>query len=135
FEDAIDVTKHLIRTGVTRAGRVGVSGGSCGGATMGMAALEAPHLIGAAALSVGAFDMWRLAAHSSAGARSIRDFGDPATADGARRIRALSPYYQVLAGAERPPMLISSGATDYAIPLWVGGKMVARSRASAANGS
>lgn len=134
FEDAIDVTKHLIRTGVTRAGRVGVSGGSCGGATMGMAALEAPHLIGAAALSVGAFDMWRLAGNSSAGARSIRDFGDPATADGTRRILALSPYYQVLDGAQRPAMLIGSGATDYAIPLWVGGKMVARSRAASENG-
>lgn len=130
FEDAIDVAKHLVRTGVTRPGRIGVSGASCGGSTMGMAALEAPHLFGAAHLVVAAFDQWRLAEGSAAGARSIRDFGDPATAEGTRRILALSPYMQVLDGAPRPALLIGSGATDYTIPLWVGGKMVARSRAA-----
>jgi len=134
FEDAIDVAKHLVRTGVTTPGRIAVRGGSCGGMTMGMAALEAPHLIGAAILSVGAFDLLRMANHSAAGARSIRDIGDPATEDGTRRIVALSPFYQVLDGAPRPAMLIGSGATDYAIPLWVGGKMVARMRAAAPEG-
>lgn len=131
FEDAIDVAKHLIRTGVTAPGRIAVRGGSCGGMTMGMAALEAPHLFGAAILSVGAFDLLRMANHSAAGARSIREIGDPATAEGTRRIVALSPVHQVLDGAPRPAMLIGSGATDYAIPLWVGGKMVGRLRAAA----
>lgn len=130
FEDAIDVAKHLVRTGVTRPGRIGVTGGSCGGMTMGMAALEAPHLIAAAHLSVGAFDQWRMAGLSAAGARSIRDIGDPGTAEGTRRILALSPYMQLLDGAARPALLIGSGATDYTIPLWVGGKMVARARAA-----
>lgn len=134
FEDAIDVAKHLVRTGVTRPGRIGVTGGSCGGMTMGMAALEAPHLIGAAQLSVGAFDQWRMAGLSAAGARSIRDIGDPATAEGTRRILALSPYMQLLDGAPRPALLIGSGATDYTIPLWVGGKMVARARAASPAG-
>ncbi len=134
FEDAIDVARHLIRANVTRPGRIGVTGGSCGGLTMGMAALEAPHLIGAAVLSVGAFDPWRLASNSSAGARSIRDIGDPATAEGTRRILAMSPYMQVLDGAPRPAMLIANGATDYAIPLWVAGKMVARTRAALPDG-
>lgn len=134
FEDAIDVAKHLVRTGVTRAGRIGVRGGSCGGMTMGMAAIEAPHLFGAAILSVGAFDLLRMANHSAAGARSIRDIGDPATEEGTRRIVALSPYYQILDDTPRPAMLIGSGATDYAVPLWVGGKMVARLRAAAPQG-
>ena len=130
FEDAIDISRHLIRTRVTRPGRIGVTGASCGGTTMGMAALEAPHLISAAVLSVGAFDPWRMAGQTSAGARSIRDFGDPATEEGTRRILALAPYDQILDGVERPAFYIDSGATDYAIPLWVGGKMVARARAA-----
>lgn len=134
FEDAIDVAKHLIRIGVTRPGRIGVTGASCGGMTMGMAALEAPHLIGAAVLSVGAFDQWRMADQTAAGARSIRDVGDPMTPDGTRRILANSPYMQVLDGAPRPALLIGSGATDYTIPLWVGGKMVARARAALPEG-
>lgn len=134
FEDAIDVAKHLVQTGVTRPGRIAVRGGSCGGMTMGMAALEAPHLFGAAILSVGAFDLLRMASQTSAGARSIRDIGDPETEEGVRRILALSPYYQVLDGAPRPAMLIGSGATDYAVPLWVGGKMVARLRAASPDG-
>lgn len=134
FEDAIDIAKHLIRTGVTRPGRIAVTGGSCGGMTMGMAALEAPHLIGAAVLSVGAFDLWRMAGQTAAGARSIRDVGDPATPEGTRRILALSPYMQLLDGAQRPALLIGSGATDYTIPLWVGGKMVARARAASPSG-
>ena len=58
----------------------------------------------------------------AAGARSIRDTGDPTTAEGTRRILALSPYMQVLDGADRPALLIINGATDYTIPLWVGGK-------------
>ncbi|GAB2666630.1 prolyl oligopeptidase family serine peptidase [Arenimonas aestuarii] len=134
FEDAIDVAKDLVRSGVTRPGRIGVTGGSCGGMTMGMAALEAPHLIGAAQLSVGAFDLWRMADKSAAGARSIRDIGDPSTPEGTRRILALSPYMQVLDGAPRPALLIGSGATDYTVPLWVGGKMVARARAATPDG-
>ena len=134
YEDAIDVAKDLIREKITRPGRIGVTGGSCGGITMGMAALEAPHLIGAAVLTVGAFDPWRLASDSAAGARSIRDIGDPTTAEGTRRIQALSPYMQVLDDAPRPAMLIDSGATDYAIPLWVGGKMVARTRSASPQG-
>ena len=130
FEDAIDIVRHLVATRWTRPGRVGVTGGSCGGATMGMAALEAPHLIRAAALSAAALDMSRIAAATSAGARSIREFGDPQTAEGSRRIDALSPYRQLLPGVPRPSLLITSGATDYTIPLWVGGKFVAAARAA-----
>ena len=97
---------------------------------MGMAALEAPHLIGAAALSAAALDMSRIASATTAGARSIREFGDPETPEGARRIDALSPYRQLLPGAKRPAFLLMSGATDYTIPLWVGGKFVAAARAA-----
>lgn len=130
FEDGIDTVRHLIATGWTRPGRVGLTGGSCGGATMGMAALEAPHLIGAAALSAAALDMARIAAATTAGARSIREFGDPETPEGAGRIDALSPYRQLLPGVPRPALLVMSGATDYTIPLWVGGKFVAAARAA-----
>lgn len=130
FEDAIDIVRHLIITGSTRPGRVGLTGGSCGGATMGMAALEAPHLIGAAVLSAAALDMNRIAAATTAGARTIREFGDLQTAEGARRIDALSPYRQLIPAAPRPALLIMSGATDYTIPLWVGGKFVAAARAA-----
>ncbi len=52
------------------------------------------------------------------------------TPEGARRIDALSPYRQLLPGAPRPAFLIMSGATDYTIPLWVGGKFVAAARAA-----
>lgn len=130
FEDGIDVVRHLIASGWSKPGKIGVTGGSCGGATMGMAALEAPHLIGAAALSGAALDMHRVAVTSTAGARSIREFGDPQTAEGMRRIDALSPYRQLLPGAPRPALLIISGATDYTIPLWMGGKFVAAARAT-----
>lgn len=128
FEDTIDTAKQLIADGWTRPGRIGVTGGSCGGATMGMAALEAPHLFGAAALSAAALDMNRIAAVTAAGPRTIREFGDPATEEGARRIDALSPYRQLLPGAVRPSLLIMSGANDYTIPLWMGGKFVAAAR-------
>ncbi len=130
FEDAIDTVRHLITAGWTRPGRVALTGGSCGGSTMGMAALEAPHLIGAAALSAAALDMSRIAAATTAGARTIREFGDPQTPEGARRIDALSPYRQLLPGGPRPAFLVMSGATDYTIPLWVGGKFVAAARAA-----
>lgn len=133
FEDGIDIVRHVIASGWTRPGKVGVIGGSCGGATMGMTALEAPHLVGAAVLSAAALDMKRIAEATTAGSRSIREFGDPQTPEGARRIDALSPYRQLLPAAPRPALLVMNGATDYTIPLWVGGKFVAAARSTNAN--
>ena len=71
-------------------GRIALTGASCGGATVGNAALERPDLFAAAALVVGGVDEWRAWSETPSGARSVLDVGDPATALGVRRMVAAS---------------------------------------------
>jgi prolyl oligopeptidase len=133
-EDVVDVAKHLVRDGWTAPGRVAVTGESCGAATVGVAALERPDLIAAAALIVGGIDEWRAWSETPSGARSVFDLGDPTTALGVRRMVAASPYHQLIPGTRRPAFFLFNGGTDYTVPLWMGAKFVARARATAPPG-
>jgi len=135
YEDVVDVVEHLVRDGWAAPGRVAVGGGSCGAATVGVAALKRSDLIAAASLHVGGVDQWRAWSETASGARSVLDIGDPATALGVRRIVAASPYHQLLPGARQPAFFLFNGGTDYTIPLWMGAKFVARARARAGPGS
>mgnify|MGYP006196954355 CR=1 FL=1 len=112
-----------------------LTGASCGAATVGVAALSRPDLIAAASLHVGAVDEWRAWSETAAGARSVLDIGDPATAVGVRRIVAASPYHRLLVGGRQPAFFLFNGGTDYTIPLWMGAKFVARARRAAGAGS
>ncbi|MDO9453833.1 MAG: prolyl oligopeptidase family serine peptidase [Stagnimonas sp.] len=133
MEDIIDSATHLVRLGWTRPGRIAGEGESCGGLTVGRAALERPDLFGAAVLAVAQLDDTR--GGDAAYRRSIFDFGDPDTPEGLRRIKALSPYHAILPGAATPALLLINGANDYTIPLWQAGKFIARARANSANGA
>jgi prolyl oligopeptidase len=135
YEDILDVVKHLIRDRWVAPGRVALTGVSCGAANVGVAALERPDLIAAAALLMGGVDEWRAWSETASGARSVLDVGDPATAVGVRRIVAASPYHQLTPGARQPAFFLLNGGTDYTIPLWMGAKFVARARAAAGPGS
>jgi prolyl oligopeptidase len=130
IEDIIDVAAHLVRTGRTGPGRIAGESRSCGGLTVGRAALERPDLFGAALLNVGHLDATR--DNDASYRRSIYDIGDPDTSTGVRRMRQLSPYHSILPGAPTPAFLLLNGANDYTIPLWHGTKFVARVRADGA---
>lgn len=131
YEDAADIAEHLMRTGWTRPGRVALTGESCGAATVGNAALMRPELFAAAALNVGGIDEWRTWSETPSGARSVRDLGDPSTAEGVRRMVAASPYHRLQPGVRRPALFLFNGGTDYTVPLWMGAKFVARARTTA----
>lgn len=131
YEDAADIAEHLMRTGWTRPGRVALTGESCGAATAGNAALMRPELFAAAALNVGGIDEWRTWSETPSGARSVRDLGDPSTAEGVRRMVAASPYHRLRPGVRRPALFLFNGGTDYTVPLWMGAKFVARARTTA----
>lgn len=133
MEDIIDSAAHLVRLGWTRPGRIAGEGESCGGLTVGRAALERPDLFGAAVLAVAQLDDTR--GGDAAYRRSIFDFGDPDTPEGLRRIKALSTYHAILPGAATPAFLLINGANDYTIPLWQAGKFIAKVRASSASGA
>ena len=120
-----------MRTGWTQPGRVALTGESCGAATVGNAALMRPELFAAAALNVGGIDEWRTWSETPSGARSVRDLGDPSTAEGVRRMLAASPYHRLLPGVRRPALFLFNGGTDYTVPLWMGAKFVARARTTA----
>ena len=52
FNDFVDVARHLVAAGYTRAGRIALAGGSAGGELMGAAVNQAPELWGAVAAHV-----------------------------------------------------------------------------------
>lgn len=131
YEDIVDVVKSLVRDGWAGAGRLALTGVSCGAANVGVAALERPDLIAGAALLMGGVDEWRGWSETASGARSVFDTGDPASAVGVRRIVAASPYHQLIPGARQPAFFLLNGGTDYTIPLWMGAKFVARARSAA----
>lgn len=132
IEDIVDAAAELVRLGWTSPGRIAGEGGSCGGMTVGRAALERPDLFGAALLRVGHLDATR--DNDASYRRSIYDIGDPDTPEGVRRMLRLAPYHSILAGSQVPAFLLLNGANDYTIPAWHGTKFVARLRAEASPG-
>jgi prolyl oligopeptidase len=132
IEDIVDAAAHLVRLGWTSSGRIAGEGSSCGGMTVGRAALERPDLFGAALLRVGHLDATR--DNDASYRRSIYDIGDPDTTEGVRRMLRLAPYHSILPGEHAPAVLLLNGANDYTIPPWHGTKFVARLRSEAAPG-
>jgi prolyl oligopeptidase len=60
----------------------------------------------------------------------VQEIGSLDDASGVRSLLAVSALHRVRDGARYPPTLFVSGATDYVLPLWQTGKLVARLQAA-----
>ncbi|PAP75604.1 prolyl oligopeptidase family serine peptidase [Rubrivirga marina] len=129
--DFIASAEHLVREGYTRPGRIGIEGASAGSVLIDNAVIDRPDLFGAAVFAVGVGDEVR-AYYTAGGARNLAEFGSLDSADGVRSLLAVSALHRVRDDVEYPPVLFVSGATDYVLPLWQTGKLVARMQAAQA---
>ena len=132
FRDFVDVARHLVASGMARAGRISISGGSAGG-TLGAAALNmTPELWGDAVSHVPFVDVLNTMLDESLPLTPIEwpEWGNPILdAQVYAQLLGYSPYDNV-AAKNYPPILVTAGLHDPRVTYWEPAKWVARLRAT-----
>jgi len=125
FDDFIAVAEDLVARSLTTPARLGIMGGSNGGLLMGAMYTQRPDLFGAVVCRVPLLDMRRyhllLAGHSW-----MAEYGDPDNADDWHFLQAYSPYHNVHAGRDYPPLLLTTSSRDDRVHPGHARKMMAR---------
>lgn len=130
FTDFVDVARGLIDRGLTRAGRISISGGSAGGELMGAVINSDPDLWGAVVAHVPFVDVLNtmLDPDLPLTPGEWPEWGNPILDKAAfDLIRSYSPYDQVRAQAY-PPLLVTAGLNDPRVTYWEPAKWVAKLR-------
>ena len=131
FTDYVAAAEHLIREGITSAGRVVAMGGSAGGLLVGAVVNLRPDLFGAAVAEVPFVDVLNTMCDESLPLTPTEwpEWGNPIEDEAAyRTILSYAPYENVAAQAY-PPMLVTAGLSDPRVTYWEPAKWVARLRA------
>jgi oligopeptidase B len=132
FNDFVDAAKGLIDQKFTRAGNIGIQGGSAGGELMGVVANTNPELWGAVVADVPFVDVLNTMQDESLPLTPGEwpEWGNPITDKAAfEYIRSYSPYDQVKA-QKYPPLLITGGLNDPRVTYWEPAKWAAKLRAT-----
>ncbi|MHC9084797.1 prolyl oligopeptidase family serine peptidase [Luteimonas sp. RIT-PG2_3] len=111
YDDFIAVTEHLIKTGVTRADRLGIFGMSNGGLLTATLGTQRPDLFGAVVTDVPLTDLIRMR-DMGMGAAWMNEYGNPDDLAQAKAILAYSPYQNVRKGTTYPPFLVTISTED-----------------------
>jgi oligopeptidase B len=132
FNDFVDAAKGLIANKFTKAGNIGIQGGSAGGELMGVVANTNPELWGAVVADVPFVDVLNTMQDESLPLTPGEwpEWGNPITDKAAfELIRSYSPYDNVNPKAY-PAMLITGGLNDPRVTYWEPAKWAARLRAT-----
>jgi prolyl oligopeptidase len=125
YEDFAAVAQDLITRGITTPARLGIQGGSNGGLLMGVMLTRYPELFGAIVCQVPLLDMQRY--HELlAGASWMAEYGDPREPEEWAYIKPFSPYHNISADAQYPPVLFATSTRDDRVHPGHARKMVAR---------
>jgi prolyl oligopeptidase len=125
YDDFAAVAADLINSGVTRAERLAIQGGSNGGLLVGAVMVQRPELLGAVVCQVPLLDMRRY--HQLlAGASWMAEYGDPDDAADWAVISRYSPYQNVQAGVKMAPVLFTTSTRDDRVHPGHARKMAAR---------
>jgi prolyl oligopeptidase len=110
-EDFAAVATDLVDRGITTVAQLGAQGGSNGGLLMGIMLTQYPELFGALVCQVPLLDMRRY--HLLlAGASWVAEYGNPDDPADWEFISEYSPYQNVSADAEYPPVLLTTSTRD-----------------------
>jgi prolyl oligopeptidase len=110
-EDFASVATDLVDRGITTVPQLGAQGGSNGGLLMGIMLTQYPQLFGALVCQVPLLDMRRF--HLLlAGASWVAEYGDPDDPDDWEFIAEYSPYHNISASIDYPPVLITTSTRD-----------------------
>jgi len=111
FDDFIAAGEWLIREGSTSTPQLAIKGGSNGGLLVGACLNQRPELFGAAIPQVGVMDMLRF--HKfTIGWAWVSDYGSSENEDDFKVLHSYSPYHNIQAGTEYPPVLITTADHD-----------------------
>ena len=125
YEDFAAVARDLIARKVTSPRHLGVQGGSNGGLLTGNMLVQYPELFGAVVSQVPLLDMRRY--HQLlAGASWMGEYGDPDVPGEWAYIQTFSPYHLAKAGADYPPVLLTTSTRDDRVHPGHARKMTAR---------
>ena len=128
FDDFIAVAQALVDTGVTTPAQLGIQGGSNGGLLVAACMMQRPELFGAVVSQMPLLDMSRY--HLlHAGASWLEEYGDPDVSEDASVLAAYSPYHQVSADRQYPPVLFMTSTDDDRVHPGHARKMAARMHA------
>ena len=111
FDDFQAVARDLVRRKITTAHQLGIMGGSNGGLLVSANMVQAPELFGAVVCQVPLIDMMRYT-KIGAGASWAAEYGDPARAADRAWILKYSPYQNVQAKRQYPPVLFVTATSD-----------------------
>jgi len=110
-EDFAAVAADLVARGITTVEQLGAQGGSNGGLLMGIMLTKYPELFGALVCSVPLLDMKRY--HLLlAGASWVAEYGNPDDPDDWAFISEYSPYQNISADRDYPPVLMTTSTRD-----------------------
>ncbi len=110
-EDFAAVATDLVNRGITTVEQLGARGGSNGGLLMGIMATKYPEKFGALVCDVPLLDMKRY--HLLlAGASWVAEYGDPDNPDDWAFISEYSPYHNISATRQYPPVLFTTSTRD-----------------------
>jgi prolyl oligopeptidase len=110
-EDFAAVADDLVDRGIATVGQLGARGGSNGGLLMGIMLTKYPEKFGALVCDVPLLDMKRY--HLLlAGASWVAEYGDPDNPDDWKFISEYSPYQNISANRQYPPVLFTTSTRD-----------------------
>ncbi len=110
-EDFAAVAEDLVTRGITTVAQLGAQGGSNGGLLMGIMLTKYPELFGALVCQVPLLDMRRF--HLLlAGASWVAEYGNPDDPADWEFISEYSPYQNISADVDYPPVLITTSTRD-----------------------
>ena len=125
YDDFIAVGEDLIERGVTAPEHLGIMGGSNGGLLMGVMYTQRPDLWGAVVCQVPLLDMLRY--HKLlAGASWVGEYGSPEIPEERGFLQSISPYHNVEADADYPPIFFVTSTKDDRVHPGHARKMAAR---------
>lgn len=120
---------YLIKNKFTSAEKLGVTGTSAGGITIGRAITERPELYRVAIIRVGLLNSLRME-FSPNGPANIPEFGTVTLENEFRALLEMDPMHQVKPGVKYPAQLISAGINDSRVACYIPAKFAAAMQAN-----
>ena len=133
FDDFAACGRHLIESGVCRADRLALLGGSNGGLLMGAMITQHPDLARVVVALVPVLDMLRVELHPN-GVYNVTEYGTVTDPELFRVLHAYSPYHNVADGVSYPAVLLTAGEFDPRVDPYHAKKMTARLQAATTSG-
>jgi prolyl oligopeptidase len=132
FDDFIAAAEWLVKSGITRPGRLAIAGGSNGGLLTGAVLVQRPDLCAAAVVAVPLLDMLRY--HLFLMARYwVPEYGSSEDPEQFRALWQYSPYHNVKKGTRYPAVFLTAGENDSRVHPSHARKMAALLQASTAS--